>query len=395
MKLSEAYIEKEVRPQFSRVLARDEVYLANHSLGRPPDRAAEYVKRAMDLWYERMDWNWYLDDGWLAETDKWRANTAKLIGLPKHDCIVPKVSAGQGLRAVLNALIGKKKINVVTTTGEFDSIDFILRTYAMRGVADVRFVEPSDCDGPVPIYVARDIADAIDDDTDLVVFSRVFYTTAQILDGFEEIVTKAHKHGALVLADLFHAAGVIPFNMEQEGYDFAIGGSYKYLRGGPGACWLAIHPATFEKGLRSLDTGWFAKADHFGFHRGGGLEFKPRGDGWLESTPIVLAPYQAMAGLEFVLETGVDNLREQSLQSQETIRDVFKSYGLSLYRPSDPTRFGGFTLFPHPDAAALWKRLSSNGVNVDARLGFVRFGPDVLNTKAEFEKAARTVKSQL
>lgn len=395
MKLCESFIESEVRPRFSRVLARDEVYLANHSLGRPPDRAAEDVKRAMDLWYSRMDWSWYDDDGWLAEMDLWRANIARLIGLPGHDCVVPRVSAGQGLRAVLNALVGKKKISVVATTGEFDSVDFILKTYVMNGIADVTWVGPSDRDGPVPIYNAGDIARAISDDTDLVVFSRVFYMTAQILNGFEEVVSVAHEHGALVLADLFHAAGVIPIDMQSEGYDFAVGGSYKYLRGGPGACWLAIHPDTFQKDLRSLDTGWFAKADHFAFERHEEPRFRPGADGWLESTPAMILPYQAKAGLEFTLEMGVENLREFSLCQLAHMRDVFKSYGITLHKPSDPRTHGAFALLPCENAARLWKGLARAGVNVDARLGFVRFGPDLLNTDSDFSRAAQIVASEL
>lgn len=393
--LTPEFVASHIAPRFSRVLSRDEVYLANHSLGRPPDRTFEDVKRALDLWYERMDWSWYDDDGWLAELDKWRANTARLIGLPSHDCIVPKVSAGQGLRAVLNALDHARPIKVVATTGEFDSIDFILKTYAMKGVVEMTWVPPSRSNRGVPLFDASEIVAAIMRETQLVVVSRVFYSTAQILEGYEEIVQTAHENGALVVADLFHAAGVIPLDMERDGYDFAIGGSYKYLRGGPGACWLAIHPNTFEKGLRTLDTGWFAKADTFVFERPDEPQFKPRGDGWLESTPPFLQPYQAQAGLEFVLEIGVERIREYTLARIAHLREVFKSCGLDIYSPALPEAFGNFALMPHVDAAGLWKRLSKNGVNVDARLGFVRFGPDLLNTEDEFERAAKTVESCL
>jgi kynureninase len=260
----------------------------------------------------------------------------------------------------------------------------------------VTWVRPSQTDQGVPLFSADDIAAAITADTDLVVFSRVFFTTAQILADHTKVVNAAHAHGALVVCDLFHAAGVIPLEMEKEGYDFAIGGSYKYLRGGPGACWLAIHPKTFDQGLRSLDTGWFAKSDHFGFQRQDASPvFKPRGDGWLESTPAVLLPYQARAGLEFALDIGVPQMRAFVLERLAKMRSVFKSQGIDLYSPSDPSRFGNFTLMPHRDADRLWKALLENGLNVDARQGFVRFGPDLLNTDEDFETAAKTVKSLL
>lgn len=398
--LTPEIVEAEVAPLFSMCLSscrrRGETYLANHSLGRPLDRTSDDVHHALALWYARMDHSWYDDDGWLAELDLWRSNTARLLGLPSYDCIVPKVSAGQGLRAVLNALRGTGPLKIVATTGEFDSIDFILRTYVMRGVAEVTWVPPARTDRGVPLFDADDIASAVTQETDLVVFSRVYFTTGQVLDGFEEVVTAAHSNGALVVCDVFHAAGVVPLEMETEGYDFAIGGSYKYLRGGPGACWLAIHPRTFESELRTLDTGWFAKAEHFDFRRGDETpQFKDRGDGWLESTPSITMPYQAKAGLEFALDVGVERMREFVLDRLTLMRDVFKSSGIELYTPDDPTQFGNYALMPYEYAQGLWKSLLEKGVNVDARSGLVRFGPDLLSTEDDFLTAAATVKSLL
>ena len=84
-----------------------------------------------------------------------------------------------------------------------------------------------------------------------------------------------------------------------------IGGSYKYLRGGPGACFLYIAPEVLEAGLRPLDIGWFANADPFGYQRPDLPVLAHGGDGFLESTPPVLTWYQARSGLEFTLAMGV------------------------------------------------------------------------------------------
>src|SRR5690349_6947333 len=96
----EGWLKREVFPRFKRVLARKEIYLAKHSLGRPPDRTADDVREALDAWYEDMDRAW---DLWLEGREKFRALTARLVGAPRADCIIPKTSAGQGLRVVLNA----------------------------------------------------------------------------------------------------------------------------------------------------------------------------------------------------------------------------------------------------------------------------------------------------
>src|SRR5512142_2395132 len=126
-------------------MSRDEVYLANHSLGRPLDRMAADVQAAVDLWYSRMDDSW---EPWLAEMDLWRANVARLIGLSRPDAILPKTSAGQGLRAVLNSFPQGRAVRVLTTRGEFDSIDFILKAYARAGRADVAWIDPANYEGP-------------------------------------------------------------------------------------------------------------------------------------------------------------------------------------------------------------------------------------------------------
>src|SRR5436309_8263252 len=139
--LDEAWLKQQVWPRFSRALARQEIYLANHSLGRPPDRMADDLRSAIDAWYRDLDGAW---KHWLDGREKFRSLTAKLVNAPRPDCIIPKTSAGQGLRAVLNALPGKPR--VATSDGEFDSIDFILRVYRDRGRIDLRMTPWRDLD---------------------------------------------------------------------------------------------------------------------------------------------------------------------------------------------------------------------------------------------------------
>lgn len=380
--LTEAGLREHVWPRFSRVLQRDEIYLANHSLGRPLDRLAADVQEALDLWYERLDGVWD-DGGWMDEARRFRDNIARLIGLSKPGDVVPKTAAGQGLRAVLNA-IPKDKVTVVATRGEFDSIDFILKTYRERGRAEVRWVEPQP--GSPALFDTSDTLAAIEPGVDVVMVSAVVFTTGQIIDGLAEIVAKAHAVGARVVFDVYHAAGVIPLSMDDLGCDFMVGGSYKYVRGGTGACWLAIHPRAMD--LRTLDTGWFAKQDVWSYARPEEPIRAEGGDGWLESTPAILPFYQARSGLEFTLEMGVDRLREYSLVQLAELREAFRRNGVPFLDPADPTQFGGFALMPHADAKAFREALHQAGVNTDTRSGNVRFGPDLLNSMDELHRAA-------
>lgn len=387
--LTEDLVTHHIRPLFSRCLRQGEIYLANHSLGRPLDSVRESVTEAVRLWEDRLDASWD-EGGWLDMVERFRSGIARLIGLSRPDCVVPKTSAGQGLRAVLNSYSSHRPVRVVATTGEFDSVDFILKTYAEHGRAEIEWVEPTAREGSVPLFESESIQNAITDGTDLVVVSAVFFTTGQVLDGVPAIVEKAHASGARVLLDVYHAAGVFEFDLPSLGADFAIGGAYKYLRGGPGACFLAMRPEVADdEELQTSDTGWFAKADTFGYQRANTTARKLGGDGWLESTPPILTAYQAVPGIEFCETIGVSRLREYNLQQQQALRKELRQQGVPVFEPSKPERFGAFTLVPAVDTAAIVKKLHDHGVTVDARGGFVRLGPDLLNTHADFEAVAQ------
>jgi kynureninase len=140
-RLTEAGVRAHIAQLFSRVLdaQRGRIYLANHSLGRPLDATDDDVREGLALWYARLGGAW---DEWGAEIAAHRARLAALAGAPRPDCIVPKTSAGQGLRAVLNRY--DRVPRVVATRGEFDSLDVILREYARRGRISLAFVEARD-----------------------------------------------------------------------------------------------------------------------------------------------------------------------------------------------------------------------------------------------------------
>lgn len=361
-KLDEAWLRAHVWPRFSRVLERKGIYLANHSLGRPPDRAADDLRAAIYAWYSEMDGAWKL---WMEGREAFRSLTARLLHV-HSDCIVPKTSAGQGLRAVLNALPGKPR--VLTTDAEFDSLDFILRVYREKGRIDLK-VLPFDSFQVEPC--------------DLVVLSTVAFRMGKLFPDLDKTIAKARAAGAKVLLDVYHHAGVLPLDLAALDADFAVGGSYKYLRGGPGACWLYVHPR--HHGLRTLDTGWFAKKDVFAYERPEPPQFAAGGDAWLESTPPVLAPFQALAGLEMTLELGVERIREYNRAQKALLR--------GLLPVADEG--GAFVVLKHEKAKALCGELEKRGVKTDARGSYLRLCPDYLNSRAELESAAQTVLSLL
>jgi kynureninase len=377
--LTEALVAAHIAPLFSRVLAanRDRTYLANHSLGRPLDATEDDVREALAHWYARIGGAWA---DWRVEMDAYRARLAQLLGAARADSVVPKTSAGQGLRAVLNAHDGPQR--VVATRGEFDSLDVILREYARRGRISLALVDAR-AGGR---FDADDVQAAIVPGTTLVVVSQVMFQTGQILPGIAAIVARAHAVGAQVLLDIYHSLGVIPVDVAALDVDYAVGGGYKYLRGGPGACFLYVHPRHLDAGMRTLDTGWFAKESPFDYARPDPPRYAPGGDGWLESTPPILPFYQARAGQRFTLAVGVARLREYSLAQQRTLVALLADRGIAAQGGTEDR--GAFVAYAHPQATTLAAAMGERGVVVDARGPWLRLCPDVLTTTAELVRGA-------
>jgi kynureninase len=396
--LSEPGIVEHIHPLFSRVLKRNEtsgeIYLANHSLGRPLDMVSDLVQHALDGWYDQLDGVW---GEWIQARDRYRSEIATMLRWTDERAVVPKTSAAQGLRAVLNA-IPSNMPSVVSTECEFDSIDFVLRAYHDKERAFVRWVKP-DKNG---LMQPESIIKAIGSNTDVVVLSAVCFATGQHIQSLRDIIGEAHANDAIVVLDAYHAFGVLPIDFAALGTDFVIGGNYKYTRGGAGACYLAIHPRHLRdagelpatESITPIDTGWFAKRDPFAYKRSGTPLYAPGGDAWLEATPPVLTYYQALPGLMLSNAIGIDRLRAYSLEQQRLLADQLEDNGVE---PLLLKHRGAYILVEHPNGREAISSLKAHGINADARpkpgsdQWVVRFCPDLLNTEAELSEAARRI----
>src|SRR4029078_12886371 len=189
------------------------------------------------------------------------------------------------------------------------------------------------------------VLEALDERKLLVPLSHVLFKTGEIQD-VEAIVRRAHAGGALVVLDAYQSAGYVPLDVTSLGVDFAVGGSVKWLCGGPGAGWLYVRPDLAET-LEPTFVGWQGPARPFAFEPE--LEYAAEARRFLTGTPNVPALYAATAGYDVIEEVGVDRIRERSLRLTQLLNDLLDDAGLEVASPREAARRGGTVLVQTPD----------------------------------------------
>src|SRR2546423_4573659 len=150
---------------------------------------------------------------------------------------------------------------IVYEAGNFPSVRYLYQAQADRG-AEIVVVPEGDS-----------VADAIDERTLLVPVTHVLFKTGEIQD-VESIVARAHEAGALVVLDAYQSVGTVPLDVSRLGVDFAVGGSVKWLCGGPGAGWLYVRPELAER-LEPTFPGWPGAPPPFAFQPRPGIPVRP------------------------------------------------------------------------------------------------------------------------
>jgi kynureninase len=197
----------------------------------------------------------------------------------------------------------------------------------------------------------QDIYDAIDDDTALVSLSHVAYKSAFLYDA-RAVTTKAHDAGALMLWDLSHSVGAVPAALDAWDVDFAVGCTYKYLNGGPGApAFLYVNRRLQDEAISPI-WGWFGQKSPFAFDP----DYTPV-EGikrFLVGTPPILSLSAMEAAVDIVLDAGIDRIRDKSIRLTEYLIFLFDEIlaprGFSLGSPRDAHQRGSHVSIRHEEA---------------------------------------------
>jgi kynureninase len=304
-----------------------------------------------------------------------------LIGAAPGDVVMaPNVTMAQA--TVLSALdYAAPRNRIVMTALDFPSVSYVYSSLATRLGAEI-VVVPAAADG---LGVdTQQLLDAIDERTRLVAVSHVLFRSAQIVD-VGAVCEKAHRVGALVSLDSFHAVGVIPVDVLAIACDFLTGGVLKWLCGGPGGCFLYVAPDVRNRLAPSL-TGWQAHVRPFGFEPE--MEFAADSFRWLGGTPVIPALYAAAEGPKILRRAGMTAIRAKSVRQTTRLIELADARGYTVRAPRDSARRGGTVAVDVPHAYEVSQYLLKQNVLVDYRPGAgIRIAPHFYTADAELEQA--------
>ncbi len=347
-------------------------YLVSHSLGAMPSAAEERLLEYARSWRTRGVRAW--EEGWWDLPVTVGDQIARLIGAPAGSVSMHQnVTLAEAVVVSCFGFEGERR-RVVYEEGNFPSVRYLYQ--AARGAEVV--VAPDD----------QGVVEAIDERTLLVPVTHVLFRTGEIQD-IEAIVARAHEAGALVVLDAYQSVGTVPLDVTALGVDFAVGGSVKWLCGGPGAAWLYVRPDLAET-LEPALTGWQAHARPFAFepeqdYAAGAWRF-------LTGTPNVPALYAATAGYDVVEEVGVERIRARSVEQTALLTELLDDAGLEVVGPRDPARRAGTVVVRVPEPDAINAELGARGIICDSRpeVG-LRLGPHFYNSDDELRFAVEQI----
>jgi kynureninase len=334
------------------------VYFDGNSLGRPiahtAERLAEFVRQD---WGERLIRGW--DEGWfdMALTLGDRLGRVALGAGPGQTAFGDSTTVliYKLVRAAVAARAGRTEIVI-------DRDNFPTDRYIAQGVADelgltLRWIEVETSAGAT----ADQLADAVGEQTALVMLSLVAYRSAWLADA-PTLTRIAHDAGSLILWDLSHSVGVVPTQLDAWDVDLAVGCSYKYLNGGPGSPAFLYVADRHLADLTQPIQGWMGATDPFLM----GPTYTPtRGIRRFHSgTPPVISMLAIEDMVDLIEEAGIDAVRAKSealtAYALELADELLAPMGATLASPRDPARRGGHVTLNHPRmqevTTALWKR---------------------------------------
>ncbi|MFI7599300.1 kynureninase [Actinoplanes sp. NPDC049681] len=354
-------------------------YLDGNSLGRPLRATEELMARFLrEQWAGRLIRGW--TDGWLEWPQRLGDRLGEIaLGAAAGQIVVADsttVLLYKLVRAAVDARPGRRRI--VLDTDNFPTDRYVCEAVAAERGAELVWIDTDPAAGITPEQVSA----VVDDDTALVLFSHVAYRSGWLAD-VAEINRIAHAAGALTLWDLCHSAGSVEVELDAWGVDLAVGCTYKYLNGGPGAPAFAYLRAGLQDEVRQPIWGWMGH--RASFEMGAGHDPAPGARALLSGTPPILGMVPLHASLDLYAEAGIAAVRAKSLLLTDYVIELADRWlaplGVEVAGPREPGRRGGHVTLRRPGFQDLLDPLWERGVIPDYRRpDGLRIGPAPLST---------------
>ncbi len=354
----------------------DSVYLNSNSMGAMPSAARAAATKYLDMWAHEGVEAW---DVWAPLVGEIGDKAARFIG-GKPGCTALGQNVAGFQAAVASCLdFSGTRNKVVSEALMFPNVLYVWERFCELG-ADLHLV-PSD-DG-INIPTER-ILEAIDERTAIVTLSHAVYVSGALLD-VAAICARAREVGALTMIDVYQTAGAVPIDAQAWGADFVVGGSHKWMCGGPGTCFLYVRP-DLDRTLRPRTTGWMAHADPFAFEP---APIRLADTPWrmMSGTPSIPAYYIAAAAYDNLLEVGLDKIRAHGLALSRRIIERAQAADLTVHSPLQDATRTGFVAVDFPGSQAASRQLIAERYKHDWRPNCgLRLGPHFYNTLEDVDR---------
>jgi selenocysteine lyase/cysteine desulfurase len=349
-------------------------YMNSCSQGALADR----VRESFDTYLATLELKGSAWGDWAGHQENVRSLLGKVFNVPASEMAVT-TSASAAVSSVASCFdYSQKRNKIVTTENEFPTIGQIWHAQERRGARVVHV--PSKPDLTVDIAA---LISAIDDETLIVSVTQVCFRNGTMTE-LEPIIEAAHKKGALVLVDAYQGVGAVPIDLSTLKADFLVGGVLKYMLGAPGVGFMFARQSTTQD-LIPLNTGWFAARDIFAMEIHG---YDPSKDArrFESGTPAIPSLYPAAAGLEMLLEIGVEAIYDYVTPLHDELRAGIESMGGKVVTPSNKSNHGAMLAVASTDEHAHVAALEGEKVITSSRDGNVRISPHFYNNREDVEK---------
>lgn len=374
-------IQPALQPELARYredypILTDTLYFNSNSMGPMPRQAAAALQRYAADWAREGVEVW---PHWFDVIRDVADSAARFLGAPPGQTILNQ-NVAYFQAAVASALdFTGGRTRVVVEALQFPNVVYVWERHRELGAELV--LVPSDDGMTVP--TERMLA-AIDERTAIVPLSHGIYVSGALQD-VTAITRRAHEVGALVMVDVYQTAGSVPIDVAAWDADIVVGGSHKWLCGGPGTAFLWMKPELRAR-LRPRLTGWLGHADPFAFEPAP-IRYADDHRRFLAGTPSVPAYYVAQAAYHNLHEIGVPRIRAHNLALCQRIIDRSLAAGLTVHSPLAHDQRTGFVAVDFPGSEDASKRLIEERVKLDWRPNCgLRLGPHFFNTEAEVER---------